>query len=182
MTDSETLRFIRQEIQRQLNIVLFGQAKGADGESESIENLYPGMPTVEKRPVAHPYGLVSRAPDGTLSINVRTGDHVGNRTVIGHRDKDRPKPAAAGETILYSKGGYRIAVQNGQVMIGKGEDLEPLVVGDSLTSLLEDLLDLLAQHTHAAPGAPPTEAPQFLQMKTESVSGDKLLAKDGGRF
>jgi len=79
--------FVRKEIERQLNVILSGQAgANTSTENETIDNLYPGMPSIESRPVMHPYGFVSRAPRKTISVTGKQGAGPQNRMTLGHRD------------------------------------------------------------------------------------------------
>lgn len=143
--DSETARFIREEIKRQLNVLMTGVAGDNDGLNETIENLYPDMPDIEDRPIAHPFGLASRAPSGTLSLTGRVGDHPGNRTILGHYDEDRPDDLGEGETVLYNESGERIYLKDGEILIGSADSDEAMVLGnvlkDFLDGVLGDLLD-----------------------------------------
>lgn len=179
--DHEIMRYVKKEISRQLNILLMAETVGADQFTESIAKLYPGMPTITERPLIQPFGLASKAPNGTQSLVARLGDHPGNRSVIGHRDANKPD-VDVGESVVYSMGGYRVWIENDRVSVGKGIETQTVVCGDLLTEFLGDLLSLLAQHTHAGPGAPPTQAPQFTALKTNNIDNDALLAKDGGAF
>src|SRR3954463_12635941 len=99
MIDAQTLRLIQEEIKRQMNVILVGQAGEASEKAESIDNMFPGMPTIADQPIMHPCGLSSAAPRGIPSMVGRAGEHKGNRFVMGHRDPARPacKP---GETVL----------------------------------------------------------------------------------
>ncbi len=185
MIDSDTQRWLRREIQRQINIILSGEAGSTTATTETIQNMFPGQDGILDRPVMHPYGFGSRAPKGTISVVARQGEHPANRVVLGHRAADRPA-MDEGESVLYSKSGYQVRVKNGVIEIGKGGAFEPVVLGDKLTALLEALIDAIAQHTHignlGAPTGPPQNASTFNQLKSNQVSGDKLLSKDGGGF
>lgn len=178
MNDADIARYIREEVKKQLNIILNAETSKSNGLLETIANLFPGMANLPDRPIVLPYGFSSAAPPKTISVTAKVGDHPANRMVIGHRDANRPS-SASGEMMIYSKGGYRVVVKNGAVMIGKGNTLETAVAGDALVTLLGDLGSLLAQHTHPAPGAPPVEAAQFSQLGSDAAS---ILAKDGGAF
>lgn len=103
MSDSEIQRYIRQEVQRHLNILLPGVSQNATRDAEDISNMYPGMNPISARPVVRPYGLVSRAPKGTAQVTGRMGAHPANRMVIGHRDANAPTPPDEGDAILYHK-------------------------------------------------------------------------------
>lgn len=182
MTDADVLRFIREEIRRQLNVILPGSAGGNTSQTEDIDQMLPGMPTITERPVMHPYGFASRAARGVISVVARVGDHLGNRLVLGHRDKDRPASLAEGEACIYSVGKFEIRVAKDRVQIGKDGTYETAVVGEKLTEFLTELMTQLIQHTHPAPGAPPTNVAAFTQAKTQYIDNGKILAKDGGRF
>jgi len=114
LDESTIKRFIRQEITRSLNVILTASAgDNSEVETETIENLYPGSPSIPKRPVMHPYGFVSRAPSKTLSVVARHGADASNRMVLGHRDKDRPTDLNEGEAIIYAADGNQIKLGDG---------------------------------------------------------------------
>lgn len=144
MDESQVRALIQAEVRRQLNVVLHGETSATDAASfsEDIANLFPGMPAILKRPVAHPFGFVSRAVKGTLSVVARVGDHIGNRMVVGHRDSGRPTDLEEGEAGMYSKGGRRINVRNAKIEIGATGASEPLVLGNVL---LQGLTEIMAQ-------------------------------------
>lgn len=105
--DAETIRFVRQEVQRQLNVILSGESgDNSDIENETIDNLYPGTPSIASRPVMHPYGLASRAPAGTIQVTAKQGADPSNRMVLGHRDSNRSGlDLDEGEVVLYGADG-----------------------------------------------------------------------------
>jgi hypothetical protein len=138
MMDSETRRFLQEEIRRQVNIVLHGETDATDTTlfTEDIANLFPGQSTITGRPVVHPFGIMSRAPKGTISVVVRVGDHAGNRMVTGHRDKGRPTDLEEGESCLYAAQGSKINVRQKKIEIGSSSASEPLVLGNILKTYL----------------------------------------------
>lgn len=187
MIDSSLVSFVREEVKRQVQILMSGTSGENTHETESIEQMVPGMPTISKRPIMHPYGFVSRAPRGTVQVVGRMGDHATNRFVMAHRDKDRPSDIEEGESVQYSVGKYQVRVMKDRIQIGKDGEYESIVLGDKLTSLLGDLITELGNHTHtcSVPGGlstPPFQKPQIDLLKTEQVDGNKLLAEDGGGF
>lgn len=121
MMDADTIRFIREEVKRQTNIILSGKSGTNDGTKEDIQEMFPKMPTIEDRPVMHPYGFASRAPKGTIQVVARQGDHIGNRLVLGHRASDRPT-LGAGESAIYNEHGEVIKVVKGKIL-AKAADL-----------------------------------------------------------
>lgn len=188
MNDSELKRYIDQAIENKMNIILHGVTGDAasSDNTETIQQLFPGQDGIKKRPVMHPYGFVSRAPDGIISVIGRIGAHVANRFVMGHRDKGRPSDLNSGESYLYSTGKYQLRVKNGKVEVGKDGVYQTLVVGEDLQAALIAIIDAIVAHTHignlGAPTSPPQNAATFTQIKTDQVAGGKLLAKDGGKF
>lgn len=110
---------IRRLVMQMANVILSGQTAATNIENEvgteSIDNLYPGHPTIEKRPVAHPYGYVSRAPKGTGQVVGRQGEHPANRIVLLHRDQNRPA-IGDGDVWLYDNHGNQLQLKSGKIV------------------------------------------------------------------
>lgn len=180
MLSSEVRRFLHQEIKKQLNVILSGAAGNNTISTETIDDLFPGMPGILDRPVMHPYGLVSRAPMGTISVTGRQGDHPGNRIVLGHRDVNRPQ-VQEGEVQLYNEFGQAIYLENGQIRIGTKAAANPAVLGNELKTLLVDLIGLIKTHTHTgnlgAPTGPTLEAAQFASLQAQNLDNDLILSQ-----
>ncbi len=118
MMDADDVTFMREEIKRQVQLVLFGSAGTNTQLVEDIQEMIPGMATIPTRPVMHPYGFASRAIMNTISCVIRCGDHAGNRMVFGHRDQYRPSDLNEGETAIYSSKYYQVRVSNTGITIG----------------------------------------------------------------
>lgn len=185
MIDPDIRKFISDEINRHMHIITSGSAGATTKNTETINSLYPGMSSFPDRPISHPYGFVSRAPQGMISVTAQQGEHPGNKLTLGHRDKDAPD-ISEGESRMYSVGGYNIAVKNGEIFVGKGEELEHMVVGETLRDFLIAVLDAIIIHQHignlGVPTSAPTNAATFTSLKAQNLTNDKILAKDGGRF
>lgn len=183
--DGDDKRWVIDEIRRQLKIITAGQAGSTTMTTETIDNLMAGHPSIPDRPIMRPYGFASRAPVGTISVTAQMGEHPGNKMTLGHRDKDAPS-IEEGESVQYSMGGYRVKVQNGEIFVGKGDDLEHMVVGETLKEFLITLVAALVAHTHIGnlgfSTSPPENAMDFTQAQTDFLDNDKILAKDGGRY
>lgn len=131
----EELKIVRQEIRKQLGIILYGSAGTNTQQTETIEKMYPGQPNITDRPVMHPYGVSSRAPSGTLSMVGKVGEHIGNRVVLGHMDRNREDPGSGG-VILYDSHGHKIQLrEEGMEFEANGVKLI-----DELIKLLEELI------------------------------------------
>jgi hypothetical protein len=181
----EMKRFVVEEVRRQLKIITTGAAGLTTMSTEDIQALLPGMPTIPARPIMHPFGFASRAPQGMISVTAQQGEHPGNKLTLGHRDKDAPS-VDEGESVQYSKGGYRVVVKNGEIFVGKGTDLEHMVVGETLKAVLIPLITTINAHTHMGnlgfPTGKPLNAADFTAIQTNNLDNNKILAKDGGRY
>ena len=185
MMDADIRKFIVDEIKKQVHIITSGAAGATTKNTETIDSLYPGMSSFPDRPVSQPYGFVSRAPKGTISVTAQQGEHPGNKLTLGHRDKNAPD-ISEGESRMYSLGGYNIAVKNGEIFVGKGEDLEHMVVGETLKEFLIALIGYIVVHQHLGNlgynTGVPLNAGDFTTLQGDFLDNDKILAKDGGRF
>lgn len=181
MNKSELQAMIRAEISAALNIVRNGQVRNAGKDTEDVETSFPGAPTITGRPRVEPFGLTSRAPDGSLSVSLRCGAHPGSIYVIGHRYASRPT-VEVGEACLYSADGYQVIARVDRLSMRFGDTEQTMVLGEDAVAFLTDLISLLVAHTHAAPGAPPTNAASFTQLSEANLANDAILAKQGGGF
>lgn len=177
----EIRRLIVEEIRKYANVVLSGQAGTNTNMTETIDNLYPGMPGMVNRPVMHPYGLVSAAPAKTISVTARQGDHTGNRIILGHRDANRPA-VENGEVKLYNQFGQVIYLKNGSVHIGNAETQNPAVMGNEMKAFLLALLGWMKSHTHiiTAPGTEslvPFQVADLEQIQAQNVDNDNILSQ-----
>lgn len=181
MNEAELKRWVRDEIQRQLIVIQNASAGGSDGQKETIDNLYPGSPSIPDRPIMHPFGFVSRATKKVISVVGKIGADPSNRMVLGHRDSKRPADLEEGESAIYSEAGYQLRAMLDGIRVVKGSNKHPLLLGDLVITFLGALTDLVIAHTHGPPGTPPTNAPDFVQLKTENLANKTLLStKEGG--
>lgn len=184
MEESEIRRLIKQEVRQALNIILSGTAANAKNTSEDIQEMFPGMPGITARPVMHPYGFCSLAPDGTISVTAKQGDHIGNRLVLGHRAADRPSYVGSGEAVIYNEFGQQIYLKNGKILIGKPSATENFVLGQQLKTMLDQLLDWAKNHEHISgpPGGLTTPNPgdQTIasNIKSNFVDNDAILSSE----
>ena len=184
--DSEMMRFIREEIKRQVQIITSGETGATSTHTETINSLYPGMDPIQSRPISQPYGFASRAARGTISVTAQQGDHPGNKITLGHRDKDKPSDLDEGESAQYSVGKYQVRARKDKLELGKDGVWEEMVMGETLRTFLIELLDLIVAHQHQGNLGYPTSAPitasDFTSLKASNLDNSKILAKDGGMF
>ncbi len=179
MNEFDIRSLIKQELRSQINVLLYGEAGSTSQLTETINNMYAGMPGITNRPVMHPYGLVSRAPKGTTSVVGRVGDHIGARLVMGHRDTNRPE-LNEGETIIYNSFGQSIYLENGKIHLGTKSSNNPLVLGNDLKALLIELITAIKAHTHIDSIGGITQVPlnvgDFTSAQSGNVDNDKILS------
>ena len=177
MLTPDIRREIKEEIKTSMYVLLSSLAGKTTSQAEDIQQLFPEMDTIESRPVVHPYGLCSRAPQGTNSVAARLGEHVNNRIIIGHRDNARKNITLdEGEVILYNQYGQQIRLENKKIKLGKGAS-EPAVLGDVLADILGKILDTLIAGDFlltTGPGSPtapnPAKALALTNYKTQYVT------------
>lgn len=129
------------------------------------------------------YGFTGHPKPGSQAVVLFLGGNRDHGVVIACDDGSiRPKDLSAGESAQYSFGKYQVRVKNDKIQVGKDGTWETIVVGETLAELLGHIIDDLATHTHAAPGAPPTTAATIVLRKTNYITNEKILGKDGGRF
>lgn len=183
--DAETIKYIRMEVRRQMNVLLGAKSSGSDGTKESVVDAFPGYGNQPNRPIVAPYGFASRAPDGTKQMTGRVGDDPASRVVLGHMAQDRPA-VDDGEAAIYSSAGYKIRVFKDKIQVAKGGDFETVPVGETLRDFLKALIEIYVAHTHEGnlgyETTPPDNFADAEQLKTENLDNDKILAKDGGRY
>lgn len=173
MIDPELKRAIKNEIMQQMNVVLNCILKSSDTESQEIEQVYPGAPLLDKRPVIHPYGLVSRAPAGKLGVTARVGEHTGARIIIGVRDENRAgfDFINEGDVCLYDENGNKILLNASGIHIGSENAENPAVLGTEIKELLALIMTRLIAgdlFLSSSPGSPTAPNPAYTTALTEA--------------
>jgi len=184
MNDAQMVRYIKEEVERQLQIILPGVSQNSQqtdkGLQEDIVNMYPGMDPITDRPTMHPFGFISRAAEGVAQVTARMGSYISNRIVLGHRDNDAPD-IGPGESTVYNFKGYQIWLKSGSIVVGKNGVFEATVMGETLGGILVALVDAYNTHTHLGNLGAPTTPPET-PFDSSDLDNKKYLAKDGGAF
>lgn len=144
MNESEIQKIVRQELAKQLSVILSGSSANAKSQTEDIEQMYPGMPSILQRPVMHPYGFVSKALRGAIQVTAKQGNTPENRIILGHRDSQRPDDFVPGACILYNQFGQQIRLESGTIKLGGPASAENIVLGQQLKALLQILIAAIA--------------------------------------
>lgn len=118
--DANDMAVIRREIIAYANVVLSGRTRETQLQSvpgtESVDSVLSSDAVVRSMQVAHPYGMVSRAPKGTLALVARHGAQPASMLVIAHRDAMRPELGEEGEVAVYDKFGNKVWLKNGAIV------------------------------------------------------------------
>jgi len=181
MLDAEMIRLIRAEIRVQIASIGHAIVRSSDTsttETQALEQNYPGSPKMLPRPVAHPYGFASRAPDGTIAVTGRVGEHPGAIVTLGHRDAARADmDLLEGESSLYSQNLHGTWARSDKTQVGSPTADNPLVLGTEVLELLTAIVDTLIAGTGGlttSPGSPtapnPTIVTQFNELKSRLIS------------
>lgn len=143
--DPETRRSIRDEVKHAVNVILHAKFGETSNEYAELLEPLPGADKIPARPVVHPYGLVSRAPQGTLAVTARVGNHPAARIILGARDPERANMEFLneGDVCLYNSDGTKIVLQGKKVKMGSENADNPAVLGNELITLLGQIIDLL---------------------------------------
>lgn len=175
MIDAESMRLIRVEIAKQLNVILSGVSGTNTDQTEDISQLFPGGSSIGQRPVMQPFGLSSRAPNGTLQVTGRMGDYIGNRMVLGHRDKNKPPVADQGGTTLYDAFGHKLTFASNGLEITNGE----IQLLDQIIALIQTIIDA---RTNTIFGPEPLIPDPTKDEKFRFIAiRDKLIQLKGGQ-
>lgn len=178
MLSPEIKKAIRQEIKQQMNVILNCVLQESTTEDQEIDQVYPGATLLEKRPVVHPYGLVSRAPKGTIGVTARVGEHIGSRLILGCRDTERADiDLNEGDVCLYDANGNQIELNAQGVHLGSSEADNPIPLGNETLALFSAICDTFitaALGISTAPGNPITPNPavvaQFTALKLQYIT------------
>jgi len=181
MLDGETIRFIRNEIRVHMASIGHGIVKTEDSattETQALEQNYPGGPKMLPRPVAHPWGFVSRAPDGMLAVTGRVGEHPGAVMTLAHRDPARSSmDVQVGETATYSVNLHGVWARTDKTQLGSPTADNPVVLGNEALELLTAIVDVLIAGSGGlttSPGNPtapnPAVAAQFTELKARLIT------------
>lgn len=202
MNQSEMMRMIKSVVRNELALASMAlQTDTADQKRATTRRFATDSPIDGLRSI-QPFGVSSRAPDGTDCMQVPVGGDPSHMNVIGHFDPARPA-VEKGETMLYNEFGDRIYVSDGVIIattpqwvlesdaifLGSDSADEPFVLGKVFKQFAEDVLQAIAIHTHisALPGyptPPPQNAVTFQTLKAspiqdEAILSDKIFGEKG---
>jgi phage gp45-like len=116
MITPDVARLIHEEVEKYLQIFFNGRTVNSTRTTEGVSNMLPGQDVVPKRPIMRPYGLTSRATDGTGNTVARIGNHPWGVVVLGHLDQNQPD-CQTGETVLYNAFGNKVSLKSSEVLI-----------------------------------------------------------------
>lgn len=177
---SQLSRNIRDEIAKQLNILVYGVSGAANQDTENIRSLFSANAEMTEKTSVKPYGLSSAPLPGVRSLVARIGEHKNSRVVIGHVDQDRPE-TSAGNTVLYNAYGAKFRLDALEIRLGSEDADEPLVLGNVLLDFLDQLITAIQSLTVicSAPGnssSPPINVAQFEALRAQFITLQTLIS------
>lgn len=179
MVDPDTIRTIKAQVKIHGASLGHAIARGGDtAEDQALEQNYPGGPLMPARPVAHPWGFVSRAPSGMLAVTGRVGEHPGAMMTIAHRDPARSSmDLESGEAAVYSANGQGVWARSDKTQLGSSSAENPVVLGNEVLELLTAIVDVLIAGSgglSTSPGNPtapnPAVVTQFNELKSRLLT------------
>lgn len=195
MLTPEVIRAVRMEVRNYINVIMNSVLGESTTEDQEIEQYVPGAAKMPSRPVAHPYGLCSRAPAGKIGVTARLGDHPGALILLGVRDNNRSNLALQeGEVCLYNEFGQAIYLKDGQIQVGSNTADEPAVLGNVIAEFLDSLLTKLEagnMFLSTSPGNPTAPNPtivaelealrsQYLTTPATNILSQEIYVERGG--
>jgi hypothetical protein len=169
MLSPDIKREIRREIRTYINIIMNCNLGESTTEDQEIDQVFPNAPKMDKRPVVHPFGLVSRAPQGKLAVTAQVGEHPAARIILGVRDLNRKDIVLdEGEVCLYNEFGQKIYLKKDKIELGANAT-NPAVLGNELKDLLSQLIGIMKAGTlvlSTSPGNPTAPNPPIVTQLT----------------
>lgn len=182
----DQLKKIIAPLQRRILLMVARGVIQTVNDSDKIQKLQLSVladEVTDKIDRIQEFGFTSRPKAGAQAVILFLGGNRDHGVVIGTEDGQvRPVDLDEGECAIYSFDGYQVRVRADRIEVGKSGTWETTVMGETLTTLLGDLISKVASHVHGPPGSPPTTAADFTALKTNYIDNEAVLAKDGGAF
>lgn len=175
MNESDIIRLVRRVIRQELAPILLGSVvSNQDQNRTTIQHFATSSPIPKLRNI-QPYGVASRAPPGTACLTIPIDGDPTHLNMVGHFDQSRPS-MANGETILYDAFGHIVYLSDTKMQFGSKTSANPMMLGDIVQTLLSEMLELIADHVHPAPGYPPNNFEEFLDLKESPVDDGAIIS------
>lgn len=175
MTESEIIQLVKRVVAETLAPILMSTVTKNQDQFKTNVQRFPSDPGVNSLRNIQPFGLGSRAPSGTSAIVIPVNGDASHLNVVGHFDSGRPT-MNDGETILYDAHGHMVYLSESKMQFGSKASANPMMLGDLTQTLLSNFLELFIQHSHAAPGYPPTNAADATTIKASPVDDGTLVS------
>lgn len=177
MTESEIIALVREILRQELAPILMGTVQKNDSQTRSTVQHFPSSSPVPNLRNIQPFGVSSRAPVGTAALTVPIDSNATHLNMVGHFDEGRPT-GEDGETLLYNSFGQVIYLKEGKIQIGSKAASENLVLGQVFKAFAAQFLELVANHTHAGIGYPPTNKANFEALKASPIEDELILSDE----
>lgn len=175
MTDGELRRMIRDIIRQELTTISMAFVNSNQSNQRSTIQRFKNDGPIPNIRSIQPFGISSRAPKDTDAVVAGVGGDVTHLIMLGHFDKSKPT-GQDGETLLYDAFGHVVYLSQDKLQFGSKSSENPMMLGDLVQDFLSQLLEKIAEHTHPAPGYPPTNAAEFTALKASPVDDGTLVS------
>lgn len=177
MTESDILRMISQVVKQELAAIRMATINSNQDQNRSTFQHFSSSSPIQNARNIQPFGISSRAPAGTSCLAIPIAYDPTHINVVGHFDESRPT-GEDGETLLYNSFGQLIYLSDGKIQIGSKAAAENLVLGQVFKTFAANLLELIANHTHAGLGYPPANAADFEALKSSPINDGAILSDE----
>lgn len=175
MTEYDVIRIVKQTLEQQLAPTLMALVTSNSDQFRSSVQRFPSDAGMNNLRNIQPFGVASRAPAGTQALTTPINYDPTQINIVGHFDSSRPS-MNDGETILYDAHGHVVYLSESKMQFGSKASANPMVLGDLLQTFLSNFLQQVIEHTHPAPGYPPTNASAFSELQSSPVNDGTLVS------
>lgn len=177
MNESEIIALIKRILRKEIAQILMGTITSTNDSQRGSMQRFATEGQIGGLRMIQPYGFACRPPAGTPALISPVASDPTHLNIVGQFDLNRPT-LNDGEAIIYNEFGQMIYMENGKIRIGSKTSNHNFFLGDLANTFLGSLIDLIVAHTHAAPGAPPTNVSDFNNLKSNNISNNSLLSTE----
>ena len=179
MMEDDLRNMIRKEIREMLAPILLGFIVSNESNMTStIKRMQSEGPIARTRNI-QPFGISSRAPTNTTCLTIPISGDPTHLIMVGHYDSNKPS-CNDSETILYDAYGHLIYLSQNKMQFGSKTSANPMMLGDIVQTLFENILDKIAAHRHIGnlgyQTSPPDNATEFEALKASPVQDGSIIS------
>ena len=180
MTESEIIKLIKNTVRTELAQTLLGFiTETNDAYTTSIRRFSTDSEIGNLR-IIRPYGMASRAPAGTGTVVHPVNGDPSHLLSLGDYDSITRPNCNSGESALYDAYGHIVYLSQSKMQFGSESSANPMILGDIVQTLFENILDAIANHNHIGnlgfSTSPPINAATFESLKSSPVADGTILS------